>query len=57
MQRSEKLQKRRLNTDKIFKIGATAAGSFVLVVIALMAYELIDGSYPIWEKEGLSFIT
>jgi phosphate transport system permease protein len=57
VQRSEKLQKRRLNTDKIFKIGATAAGSFVLVVIALMAYELIDGSYPIWEKEGLSFIT
>ncbi|RDJ36935.1 MAG: phosphate ABC transporter permease subunit PstC [Crenarchaeota archaeon] len=49
--------KRRLNTDKIFKIGATIAGVYVLVIIALMIFQLTAESYPIWEEEGFSFVT
>jgi len=48
--------KQSIISDKIFKIGATIAGSFVLVIIALMVFQLISESYPIWEEEGLSFI-
>ncbi len=44
-------------SDKIFKIGATAAGVYVLVMIALLAFQFISESYPIWEENGLSFIT
>lgn len=49
--------KRKLNTDKIFKIGATIAGAYVLVIIALMVFQLLSESYPIWQEEGFSFIT
>ena len=49
--------KRKLNTDKIFKIGATIAGAYVLVIIALMVFELLSESYPVWQEEGLGFIT
>ena len=49
--------KTRFNTDKIFKIGATLAGVFVLVIITLMIFQLASESYPIWEEEGLGFIT
>jgi len=49
--------KRKLNTDKIFKIGATIAGAYVLVIIALMVFELLSESYPVWQEEGISFIT
>ena len=48
--------KHRVNSDNIFKIGATIAGTFVLVIIALMIFQLISESYPIWEEEGLSFV-
>ncbi|MFQ5476832.1 MAG: phosphate ABC transporter permease subunit PstC [Nitrosopumilus sp.] len=48
--------KQRILSDKIFKIGATVAGTFVLVMIALMIFQLISESYPIWEEEGLSFV-
>ncbi|MGD8299604.1 MAG: phosphate ABC transporter permease subunit PstC [Nitrosopumilaceae archaeon] len=44
-------------SDKIFKIGATAAGVYVLVMIVLLAFQLVSESYPIWEENGLSFIT
>jgi phosphate transport system permease protein len=49
--------KQRVNSDKIFKVGATIAGTFVLVVIVLMVFQLVSESFPIWEKEGLSFVT
>lgn len=49
--------KQRVMSDKIFKVGATIAGSFVLVVIVLMVFQLASESYPIWEKEGFSFVT
>ena len=44
-------------SDKIFRIAATSAGVFVLVMIALIVFELVSESYPIWEEEGLGFIT
>jgi len=47
----------RLISDKIFKIGATAAGVYVLVMIVFLAFQLVSESYPIWEENGLSFIT
>ncbi len=48
---------RRPISDKIFKIGATVAGIYVILIIALLAFQLISESYPIWEENGLSFIT
>lgn len=47
---------RRPISDKIFKVGATVAGAYVLVVIALLAFQLISESAPIWDEYGLSFI-
>lgn len=44
-------------SDKIFKLGATVAGTFVLAVIVLMVFQLAFESYPIWEKEGFEFVT
>lgn len=38
-------------------MGATVAGAFVLVIIALMLFQLFAESFPIWEKEGISFVT
>ena len=49
--------KRRPISDKLFKTGATSAGVYVLVIIVFLAFQLISESYPIWEENGLSFIT
>ncbi len=49
-------RKSKIDSDKIFRIGATIAGTFVLVIIVLMVFQLISESYPIWEEEGLSFV-
>lgn len=46
----------RLPTDKLFKIGATVAATYVLAVIVLMVFQLSSQSYPIWQREGLSFL-
>ena len=48
--------KKNVYSDKIFKLSATIAGSFVLIIIVLMVFQLISESYPIWEESGLSFI-
>lgn len=48
--------KQKVYSDKIFKLAATIAGSFVLIIIVLMVFQLISESYPIWEESGLSFI-
>ena len=48
--------KRKINSDQLFKLGVTVAGTFVLAIIVLMIYQLISESYPIWEDEGLSFV-
>ena len=57
MRRQLGLKKNSAVADKIFKIGATVAGTFVLVIIVLVVFELATGSFPIWQKEGTSFIT
>ena len=44
--------KSKINSDQIFKLGATIAGTFVLAIIVLMVFQLISESYPIWEEEG-----
>lgn len=44
-------------SDKVFKVGATIAGVYVLVMVALLVFQLVSESYPIWDKEGLGFIT
>ena len=49
--------KRRPISDKVFKIGATLAGVYVLIMVALLVFQLVSESYPIWEEEGLGFIT
>lgn len=46
----------RLPADKLFKIGATVAGTYVLAIIVLMIFQLSSQSYPIWQSEGLSFL-
>jgi len=43
-------------SDKIFKIAATVAGAYVLVVVLLMVVQLGWESGPIWQEEGLGFI-
>lgn len=48
---------RRFPADKIFKIAATAAGVYVLLIIGLMVFHLFSESHMVWEEEGLSFIT
>ena len=48
---------KRAISDKIFKIGATVAGVYVLVMIVFLGFQLVTESYPIWEENGLSFIT
>ena len=47
---------KRLLSDKVFKIGATLAGVYVLIMIVLLVFQLFTESYPIWEEEGLGFI-
>ncbi|NDB91025.1 MAG: phosphate ABC transporter permease subunit PstC, partial [Thaumarchaeota archaeon] len=54
---NKKPARSRIQTDKIFKIAATVAGAYVLVVIVLMISQLYSASHLIWEREGLSFIT
>lgn len=47
---------RKLPADKLFRIGATVAGTYVLAIIVLMIFQLSTQSYPIWQREGLSFL-
>jgi len=44
--------------DKLFKVGTTLAGVYVLAIIAIMVMQLGSESWPIWEEEGVAgFIT
>lgn len=56
LRRNHTAHTRRLS-DQIFKICATIAGVYVLVVIVLMVFELGTQSAPIWTDHGLDFIT
>lgn len=44
-------------SEGVFKMGSMLAGVFVLVMIVLMVFQLASESWPIWEEDGLSFIT
>ncbi|HEV2192429.1 MAG TPA: phosphate ABC transporter permease subunit PstC [Nitrosopumilaceae archaeon] len=43
--------------DKFFKIGAAMAATYILAIILLIVVNLISGSAPVWQKEGISFLT
>ena len=49
--------KRAPISDRLFKMGSMLAGVFVLVMIVLMVFQLATESWPIWEEDGLGFIT
>ena len=51
------LKKSTIDTDKIFKIITLVAATYVIVIIALIVFELVSGSLPVWKEEGLSFLT
>lgn len=51
------LKHRSTRFDKIFKIAAAIAATYVLAIIVLVVFQLISGSYPVWEKEGIGFLT
>jgi phosphate transport system permease protein len=53
----QKQGRSKIPSDKIFKIAATAGGVYVLVIIAIMVFELYSESHEIWEYEGLSFLS
>ncbi|MDA7998759.1 MAG: phosphate ABC transporter permease subunit PstC [Nitrosopumilus sp.] len=44
-------------SDRAFRVAATVAGVYVLAVIVLLVFQLVSESYPVWEEEGLGFIT
>jgi phosphate transport system permease protein len=46
----------RIPADKIFKIAATAAGVYVLLIIGTMVFYLYGESHEVWEHEGLDFL-
>jgi len=44
-------------SDKVFKIAALVAATYVLAIIVMILVNLLSGSAAIWQKEGLSFLT
>ena len=42
--------------DKIFKIGALVAATYVLAIIVMIVVNLTSGSAQVWQKEGLTFL-
>lgn len=54
---SKRSTRSRIPADKIFKVAATVAGVYVLVVIVLIVFQLYSESHLVWEYEGIAFIT
>jgi phosphate transport system permease protein len=50
-------KKSPVDTDKIFRVITLIAATYVLVIVALIVFELVSGSFPVWEEEGISFLT
>jgi phosphate transport system permease protein len=42
--------------DKIFKVGALLAATYVLAIIVMILVNLTSGSAQVWQKEGLTFL-
>ncbi len=45
------------HVDKIFKFVSIGSATYVLVIIALIVFNLGSGSAQVWQQEGISFIT
>ncbi|MGB6464234.1 MAG: phosphate ABC transporter permease subunit PstC [Nitrosotalea sp.] len=43
--------------DKVFKIVAAIAATYVLAIVILIVFQLVTNSYDIWAQEGISFLT
>ena len=56
MSRPLNLKISRINTDKIFKICTILAGTYILVILVLLVFELSAQSVPVWKEEGISFL-
>jgi phosphate transport system permease protein len=54
---SEWLSWPKLSPDEIFKVLTAALASAIIVIIALSAYVLVQGSYPVFQRFGLGFLT
>ena len=52
-----KMKKGSPHVDKIFKYVAIGAATYVLVIIALIVFNLGTGSAQVWQQEGISFLT
>lgn len=52
-----KMKKGSSHVDKIFKYIAIAAATYVIVILAMIVFNLVTGSVPIWQKEGIVFLT
>ncbi len=52
-----KMKKGSPHVDKIFKYVAIGAATYVLVIIALIVFNLGSGSAQVWQQEGISFLT
>src|SRR5207245_2473601 len=47
----------RASSDEIFRILTAALASAIIVIIALSAWVLVQGSFPVFQRFGLSFLT
>ncbi len=56
MLKEQRSRTSRIPADKIFKIAATAAGVYVLLIIGTMVFYLYGESHEVWEHEGLDFL-
>lgn len=52
-----KMKKGSPHVDKIFKYIAVGAATYVIVIIALIVFNLGSGSAQVWQQEGISFLT
>ena len=57
MSRDLLAKKRNFHWDRIFKITATVAGEFFLLIMVLIFGQLLSDSWLIWEIEGLLLVT
>lgn len=52
-----KMKKGSPHVDKIFKYVSVGAATYVIAIIALIVFHLGSGSAPVWQQEGISFLT
>jgi phosphate transport system permease protein len=57
LKKTATLKRSMPSLDKIFKILTAICATYILVLIALIVFQLFTGSYAVWNKEGISFLT